>query len=279
MLALISFNNLLLYLFPQVDVSMSNAFSSGLPVTADLPAFSSGTKSPQAIDENVHTDVECNLTKPFSYGVTEPEKPINEQQPKNEELNFPIDESLLVGQGVSPSPVTGAMPPVSYPIIDWTKEYNGLFYMPLPMSLPAPVLPSAPAPVLPSALAPVLPSAPASAPIPAPVPALAPVPVPVPEAFPAPSPVVKVTLSSVNEAPLSPVVDTTTSSAGTSSKKVVEEALLKELEDMGFKQVDLNKEILRMNEYNLEQSVDDLCGVSEWDPLLEELEDMVSSLL
>ncbi|KAJ4850884.1 hypothetical protein Tsubulata_007129 [Turnera subulata] len=54
----------------------------------------------------------------------------------------------------------------------------------------------------------------------------------------------------------------------------VEKALLKELEDMGFKQVDLNKEILRMNEYNLEQSVDALCGVAEWDPILEELEEM-----
>lgn len=54
----------------------------------------------------------------------------------------------------------------------------------------------------------------------------------------------------------------------------VELTLLKELEEMGFKQIDLNKEILRMNEYDLEQSVDDLCGVSEWDPILEELEEM-----
>lgn len=29
-----------------------------------------------------------------------------------------------------------------------------------------------------------------------------------------------------------------------------------------------------MNEYDLEQSVDDLCGVSEWDPILEELQEM-----
>ncbi|XP_059300000.1 protein JOKA2-like isoform X1 [Lycium ferocissimum] len=54
----------------------------------------------------------------------------------------------------------------------------------------------------------------------------------------------------------------------------VEMSLLKELEQMGFKQVDVNKKILRMNEYDLEQSVDDLCGVSEWDPILEELEEM-----
>lgn len=55
----------------------------------------------------------------------------------------------------------------------------------------------------------------------------------------------------------------------------VEMSLLQELEEMGFKQVDLNKEILRKNEYDLEQSVDDLCGVAEWDPILEELEEMV----
>lgn len=55
----------------------------------------------------------------------------------------------------------------------------------------------------------------------------------------------------------------------------VEATLLKELEEMGFKQVDLNKEILRMNEYDLEHAVDDLCGVADWDPILDELEEMV----
>jgi len=59
----------------------------------------------------------------------------------------------------------------------------------------------------------------------------------------------------------------------------VEEALLKELEAMGFKQVDLNKEVLRMTDYNLEQSIDELCGVLDWDPLLEELHEMVSCFL
>ncbi|KAI4341380.1 hypothetical protein MLD38_026110 [Melastoma candidum] len=54
----------------------------------------------------------------------------------------------------------------------------------------------------------------------------------------------------------------------------VEATMLRELEEMGFKQVDLNKEILRMNAYDLEQSVEALCGVSEWDPILEELQEM-----
>lgn len=59
-----------------------------------------------------------------------------------------------------------------------------------------------------------------------------------------------------------------------SSQDDIEMALLKELGGMGFKQVNLNKEVLRMNEYDLDQAVADLCGVSEWDPILEELEEM-----
>ncbi|CAF2027852.1 hypothetical protein Bca4012_080293 [Brassica carinata] len=57
-------------------------------------------------------------------------------------------------------------------------------------------------------------------------------------------------------------------------KNELETTMLKELEEMGFKEIDLNKEILKENEYNLEQSVEALCGVSEWDPILEELQEM-----
>ncbi|QCD81017.1 protein NBR1 homolog [Vigna unguiculata] len=77
----------------------------------------------------------------------------------------------------------------------------------------------------------------------------------------------------------SSTVDVPSSSVvGTGGINPVEESLLKELEAMGFKQVDLNKEVLRMNEYDLERSIDDLCsdvyGVSEWDPILVELQEM-----
>ncbi|KAF1867557.1 hypothetical protein Lal_00049986 [Lupinus albus] len=54
----------------------------------------------------------------------------------------------------------------------------------------------------------------------------------------------------------------------------IEEPLLKELEEMGFKQIDLNSDIPRLNEYNMERSLDNLCGVSEWDPILKELHEM-----
>lgn len=68
------------------------------------------------------------------------------------------------------------------------------------------------------------------------------------------------------------VVESSTGASG--EQDGVEQVLLLELEEMGFNQVNLNKEILRMNDFNLEQSVDALCGVSEWDPLLEELQEM-----
>ncbi|GAB2269767.1 hypothetical protein Dimus_004689 [Dionaea muscipula] len=63
---------------------------------------------------------------------------------------------------------------------------------------------------------------------------------------------------------------------GVQSDENLEESLLKELEEMGFTEVDLNREILRINKYDLEQSVKDLCDYadSDWDPLLEELQEM-----
>ncbi|XP_020571772.1 protein NBR1 homolog isoform X2 [Phalaenopsis equestris] len=57
-------------------------------------------------------------------------------------------------------------------------------------------------------------------------------------------------------------------------QNTVEQSLLRELEEMGFKQIDLNKEILRQNHYDLEQSVEHLCSFDEWDPLLKELQEM-----
>lgn len=68
--------------------------------------------------------------------------------------------------------------------------------------------------------------------------------------------------------------DAPSSSIGIGGNNPVEEALLKELDEMGFKQVDLNKEILRNNGYNLEQAIVDLCDESGWDPILEELKEM-----
>ncbi|GJN02588.1 hypothetical protein PR202_ga19952 [Eleusine coracana subsp. coracana] len=53
-----------------------------------------------------------------------------------------------------------------------------------------------------------------------------------------------------------------------------EEKLLRELEELGFGQADLNKEIIRQNKYDLEQSVRDLSSLGDWDPLLGELSEL-----
>ncbi|CAN6276023.1 unnamed protein product [Urochloa humidicola] len=48
---------------------------------------------------------------------------------------------------------------------------------------------------------------------------------------------------------------------------LLEEKMMSDLEVLGFMKADLNKQILRQNNYDLEQSVVDLCGFNEWDPL------------
>lgn len=193
----------------QVDTSMNDSVCDGAQgLNLNLPPVSSGgIKYPQIIDVNVQPAMDSGFMEAgSSTTVSVPVKPIVdvEQPRKDQEMNFPINDALLVGDGVSPSAPPHVSSSVSYPIIDLSEA----------------------------------------------VPIVA------------------------TETRPRPTVDVPSSSDKVNVKDVVEKSLLKELEDMGFKQVDLNKEILRMNEYNLEQSVDALCGVSEWDPILEELQEM-----
>lgn len=53
------------------------------------------------------------------------------------------------------------------------------------------------------------------------------------------------------------------------------EMILGALESMGFKQRELNQELLKKNEYDVQRTVDDLVMAVDWDPMLEELEEMV----
>ncbi|GAB2213276.1 hypothetical protein Droror1_Dr00021299 [Drosera rotundifolia] len=53
--------------------------------------------------------------------------------------------------------------------------------------------------------------------------------------------------------------------------EMLEQVLLKDLEEMGFTEVSLNEEILRINKYDMERSVEDLCGYTD---ALEDLEEM-----
>ncbi|PON72285.1 PB1 domain containing protein [Parasponia andersonii] len=256
----------------QVDNSLMDSFSLSLQsLTSEVPSLSSGNKGAQVIDVNVSTDVERDFLRPwspsYSHGSREAEKPMHEPQPKDEqEHSFPINDNLLVGQGASaPPPTADVVSPVSYPNIDLEEEASNVVYTnAFPVAPASDVLFSDASDAFPVAVAP------APAPAPAPASASAPGPAPAPAPAPAPTPeiVVNAPLSSFS------LVNPTSAIKGTGSNNAVEESLLKELEQMGFKQVDLNKEILRMNEYNLEQSLDDLCGVAEWDPILEELQEM-----
>ncbi|KAL8057256.1 hypothetical protein ABFX02_04G172600 [Erythranthe guttata] len=162
---------------------------------------------PEMINVNPEPTIEDNNPEnENSKKIVELVQPNTEQ-----DLKFPINDSLFVGNGASTSstPSSSSSPPpptVSYPIID--------------LSDVAPRLPSVPSPML----------------------------YPPPPAPPA--------------------------GAQQAEENEVEQKLLRELEEMGFKEVDLNIEVLRMHEYDLEQAVDDLCGVAEWDPILEELQEM-----
>ncbi|KAL7191889.1 hypothetical protein ACSBR2_023880 [Camellia fascicularis] len=188
----------------QVDASLKDSlYDSFNGLNLNLPPASSGITGPEMVNMPFEPVVDSFPAPNNPNRAKDLVEPIVYSHPnKDQEQNFPINDTLLVGGGVS-NPVTPVAPAtVSYPVIDLSEV--------------APALPSPSADV-----------------------------VLLPKADVVPSP-----------------------------KADVEQTLLRELEEMGFKQIDLNKEILRMNEYDLEQSVDDLCGVAEWDPILEELQEM-----
>lgn len=183
----------------------------------NLPPVSNST-DPEIINVNPEAIAEeYNLPKPIKSKM-----PVEAVPPNTDnELKFPINDSLLVGNSLASS---STKTPISYPIID---------------------LPDITLPPLPEITLPPLPSVP---------PLLYPLPLPQPTV-----PTLPVA------SPLQLEVD---------EENQVEEKLLRELEEMGFAQLDLNREVLRMNNYDLEKAVDDLCGVTEWDPMLDELQKM-----
>lgn len=173
----------------QVYASLKNTWGeSSRGINLNLPPINSGITSLEHI----------NLNEPYnSNRATELAQPIADTHSnKDPELNFPINDTLLVGEASAAS--QEASPLIPYPIIDNSDLAR------------------------------------------------------------------------------SAAIDGKSADGEVSGNNNVEQSHLRELEEMGFKQVDLNKEILKMNEYNLEQSVEDLCDVAEWDPILEELKEMVS---
>jgi next-to-BRCA1 protein 1 len=162
-------------------------------------------------------------------------EPVGEMQPNNfQETKFPINDTLLVDSGASNSLSTG--PSVPFPIIH-------------KLDLQSPPLPIASAKEYALKVSGKKAGNGASSSNPC-------------AGLSVPNPIIHVPDPPPSAATELPI------------KKEVEEKLLRELEEMGFKQIDLNKEILRMNGYDLEQAVDDLCDVADWDPLLEELQEM-----
>lgn len=204
---------------PQVDASVKESPREDIEspqerirnLNLNLPPVSSGTV-PEIMNVNHEPTAEKSHPEPDNSNKIEFVQPSTEQ-----ELKFPINDSLLVGNIASNSASPSAPPSASYPIIDLSDTIPPFPSLP-PVHYPMSVLPK-------------------------------------------PAPPVAVT--SQTEVVL--------------EKEQIEDKLLKELMEMGFRQVDLNKEVLRMNEYDLERAVDDLCGVTEWDPMLEELQEMVSS--
>ena len=98
--------------------------------------------------------------------------------------------------------------------------------------------------------------------------------IPLPNSVPTPDPV-----SASAPAPVSIHVSEAAPATVPSPEEIVnhlEEKMMSELEVLGFLQADLNKQVLRQNNYDLEQSVVDLCGFNEWDPVLEDISDLVS---
>ncbi|KAF8399781.1 hypothetical protein HHK36_015651 [Tetracentron sinense] len=238
----------------QVDTPLKDSlFGSFHGLNLNFPPESSGANG-QIIDVNVEP-VDGSLTGSGpSYIATELVKPmVNGQPSKHQMLDFLVNDGLLVGNGVSvPVPPKS----VSYPIIDFS-EINDLLVgngvsMPVPPEVPAPVS----YPIIDfSEIDDLLIGNGVSSPVLLEVPA--------PVSYPI------IDFSVVPSEPF-PVKDVSESSGEVDESNTVEQALLMELKEMGFMQMDLNKEILRLNKYNLEQSVDDLSGVAERDPIVGE---------
>ncbi|XP_073023720.1 protein JOKA2 isoform X1 [Primulina eburnea] len=198
----------------QVDATLKETPRVGVQgLNLNLPPVNSVLNGPEIVNVDLTPLVEDSRLEPDnSNRMMEIVDPVfNIPLPNNEqEMKFPITDSLLVGNGASSS----ALPAPTfekYPIIDLSDIAPPAFSTPTPFVLN----PSA-----------------------------------------------------------QPVGNKVAYTKELPEKEEVESKLLRELEQMGFKQVDLNKEILRMNEYDLEQAVDDLCDVAQWDPLLDELQEM-----
>ncbi|GJW35018.1 protein NBR1 [Tanacetum coccineum] len=270
----------------QVDASMTDlgetSFNLNLPPVTPIPEAA-----------NQVPPADHLFSGENSSGVINWEGTSSDSQPKDHELNFPINDSLIIDNGgvSSPmptlsSPVGPVAPPVSS-VFNSTEVENALASLQAgpevssrlyptigvdssvePINYPTVDYSVIPPPVI-TEYVPASPNAYTSPPVMNDsVPSVL-------KAYPSPPVMDSGVPSGVSAipSPSVPVVQTTGPSAQEVSDDQ-EEALVKDLADMGFKQLDLNKEVLRLNNYDLEKSIDSLCGVSDWDPMLDELQEM-----
>lgn len=224
----------------QVDATLNETTLCGsirdLNLNLPPPSSSSLVSSPEIANLDSTPVVESSPPKTENNKkLVELVEPVGEMQPNNfQEMKFPINDTLLVDSGTSSSLSAG--PSVTFPIFPKLD----------PQSPSAPIV-SAKESVVEFSGKKADNGASGSDPC---------------AGLSVPNPIIHVH---------DPPPPAATEVPG---KKEVEEKLLRELEEMGFKEIDLNKEILRMNEYDLGQAVDDLCNVADWDTLLEELLEM-----
>ncbi|KAG2652003.1 hypothetical protein PVAP13_1NG326900 [Panicum virgatum] len=225
-------------------------------IQVEDPSFANDNNRNAAI--NLNLPPESNITNTsnlIDVNVEPAETTLSAHAKRTKEFHFyPID--VPEPKKSQPAPVVTSMPAAApaNPTIDVAMSSATTAAFVPSVSMPAPelVVPAVPSPPV---NVPIIPSA---------------VPISAPPHAPA-----SASVSGPASMPVPPTVASATAPEPFDIDDHNEEKLLRELEEMGFRQIDLNKEILRQNNYNLEQSVDDLCGVNEWDPLLAELEEMV----
>ncbi|XP_011071948.1 protein NBR1 homolog isoform X1 [Sesamum indicum] len=225
----------------QVDASVRGTpYESIRSLNLNLPPVTNGLIGSETVNAEAEPIVKDSEPKRNNYKkMAEIVEPVLDLQPNNfQDMKFPINDSLLVGSGAS-STVRFADPSVPCPVIHMLDP-------------PLPPAPTTSANVdtleLPGKMA----GNGASNSIPSPI----------------------IHMLDQSPPPAAAISSSEESAVELRAKKEVEEQLLKELEEMGFKHVALNREILRMNDYDLEQAVNDLCGGVDWDSILEDLWEM-----
>ncbi|KAD4889030.1 hypothetical protein E3N88_21103 [Mikania micrantha] len=232
----------------QVDASMKDLGETS--INLNLPPV---TRKPEVVNYDPLMDSILS----GNNMVTDFENTSTNLPPKDDEMIFPTNDSLIIGDGGVPN----TMAPLSVPPATASSSVYNSAQMGYSLgSLPA-------GPTFSSGLYPTV--GPDTEPIS--IPSI----MEVQESsmdFPVMSPAM------VSSAPSSPPAVALVQPIGSSGNQNVsdeqERALVRYMEDMGFMYPELNVEALRRNNYDLEKSIQDLYVNSEWDPMLDELQEM-----